>query len=65
MNEKLDHWLDSFENFHKKYINMPLESLNSSFLEESLFITVPSPPGFINQENETRCYLNATIQMLY
>ena len=23
MNEKVDHWLDSFEKFHKKYINMP------------------------------------------
>ena len=22
MNEKVDHWLDSFENFHKKYIIM-------------------------------------------
>ena len=40
MNEKVDHWLDSFENVHKKYIIMPPESLNYSFLEESLFITV-------------------------
>ena len=23
MNEKVDHWLDSFENFHKKCIIMP------------------------------------------
>ena len=23
MNENLDHWLDSFEKFHKKYIIMP------------------------------------------
>ena len=23
MNEKLDHWFDSYENFHKKYIIMP------------------------------------------
>ena len=65
MNKKVDHWLDSFENFHKKYIIMPSESLNSSFIEESLFVTVWSPPGFINQETETRCYLNANIQMLY
>ena len=40
MNEKGDHGLDSFENFHKKYIIMPLESLNYSFLGESLYITV-------------------------
>ena len=51
MNEKIDHWLDSLENFHKKYIIMPLESFNSSFPEESLYISVWSPPGFINQEN--------------
>ena len=35
MNEKVDHWLDSFENFHKKYIIMPSQSLNSLFIEES------------------------------
>ena len=39
-NEKVDHWLYSFEKFHNKCIIMPSESLNSSFLEESLFITV-------------------------
>ena len=35
MTEKVDHWLDSFENFHTKYIIMPSQSLNSLFLEES------------------------------
>ena len=65
MNEKVDHWLYSFEKFHKKYIILPLESLNSSFLEEILYITVRSPAGFINRENETICYLNTTIQLLY
>ena len=65
MNEKVDHWLNCFGKFHKKYIIMPLESLNYSFLEEIVYITVRSPAGFINQENETRCYLNATIQLLY
>ena len=65
MDEKVDHWLDSFEKFHKKYIFMPSISLNSLFLEDILFVTVCSPPGFINQENETRCYLNATLQLLY
>ena len=65
INEKVDHWLDSFEKFHKKHIIMPTESLNSPLLEEILFITVLSQPGFINQENETRSYLNATIKMSY
>ena len=63
--EKVYHWLDSFEKFHKKYIIMPSESLNYSLLEEILFIAVWSPPVFINQENETRCYLNSTINLLY
>ena len=35
LNGKVDHWLDSFENFYNKYIIMPLESLNYSFTEES------------------------------
>ena len=39
MVEKVDHWLDSFEKFQKKYIIMPSKLLNSYFLEESLFIT--------------------------
>ena len=65
MNEKVDHWLDSFEKIHKKYIIMPLESLNYYFLDKILYITVRSPAGFINRENETICYLNATIQLLY
>ena len=65
MNEKIDDWLDYFEKFHKKYIIMPSLLLYSLFLEESLFVTVKSPPGFINRENETRFYLNATLQLLY
>ena len=31
MDEKVEHWLDSFENSQKKYIIMPLQSLNYSF----------------------------------
>ena len=49
MDEKLDHWLDCLEKFHKKYIIMPSLSLNSLLIEESLFVTVQSPPGFINR----------------
>ena len=63
--EKVDHWLDSFEKFHKKYMIMPIESLNSSFPEESRYIVLRSQPGFIIQENETICHFNATIQLLY
>ena len=37
INEKVDHWLDSCGNFHKKYIIMPSRSLNSLFLEKSFF----------------------------
>ena len=40
MGEKVDHWFDSFEKFHKKYIIMPSLSLNYLFIEESLFVTV-------------------------
>ena len=48
-NEKVDHWLDSFEKFHKKYIIMPSKSFNYSFPEEVLYITLRSPPVFINR----------------
>ena len=44
---------------------MPIESYCSSFPEESIYITVRSPPGFIHQENEPGWYFNATIQLLY
>ena len=65
MDEKLDNWLDSFEKFYKKYIIMPSLSLNYLLIEEIFFVTVRSPPGFINRGNETRCYLNATFKLLY
>ena len=65
MKEKIDHWLDSFEKFYKQYKTIPTESYKYSFPEESRYIAVRPPPGFINQENETRCYFNATIQLLY
>ena len=65
MNERVDHWYDYFENFHKNHIIMPSESLNSSLIEEILFMTVRSPPGLTNKENEAICYLNVTIHMLY
>ena len=65
MKAKIDYWLYSFEIFHKKYIIMPTKSYNYLFHLESRFIPVISLPGFINQENETRIYFNATIQLLY
>ena len=65
MKEKIDYWLDSFEKFHKKYIIMPTKSNTTSFPEESRYIAVRSPLDFINHENETKCYFNATIQLLY
>ena len=64
MKEKIDHWLNSFGTFHQQYIIMPTESYNYSVPEESRYTAVRTPPGFINQENETRCYFNATIQLL-
>ena len=44
---------------------MPSQLLNSSFIEDILFVTVRSPQGFIIRENETGYYLNATLQILY
>ena len=63
--EKIDHWLDYFEKFHKNHITMPTEPYHYLFPEESRNISVKSPLVFINQENETRCYFNSTIQLLY
>ena len=65
MDEMVYHLLDYLEKSHKKYITMPSILLNSLLIEESLFVTVLSPPGFINRENETRCYLNSTFQIFY
>ena len=52
MNKKVDHWLDYFETLLKKYIIMRVESLNSSFLKDSLYITFRPPPGFIDRKIE-------------
>ena len=49
MYENVDHWFDSFEKSHKKYIIMPSLSLNPLLIEEIFFVTVRSPPVFINR----------------
>ena len=38
---------------------------DSKIQEESWYVTVLSPSGFINKKDETRCYLNLTIQFQY
>ena len=65
MDELVDHCLVSFEKFHNQYIIMHSLSFDPLLFEEIPFVTIQSPPGFVNQENETRCYLNSTFQHLY
>ena len=65
MNELLDDCLVTFEKFHKQYIIISSLLLDPLLMEEKPFVTVLSPPGFVNPENETRCYLNSTFQHLY
>ena len=65
MDELVEHCLVSFEISHKQYIIMPSLSFKPLLIEESPFVTVQSPPGFVNRENETGCYLNSTLQHLY
>ena len=65
MDELVYHCLVSFEKFHKQYTIIPSLSFDPLLIEESSFVTVLSPPGFVNQENEARCYLNSTFQHLY
>ena len=47
--KKIGNWLDSFEIFHQQYIIIPTESCNSSVTEESIYISVITPPGLIDQ----------------
>ena len=65
MNELVYDFLVTFEKFHKQYIIIPSLSLDPLLIEEKLFVTVRSPPGFFNPEKETICYLNATFKHLY
>ena len=65
MNELVDDCLVTFEKFQKQYIIIPSLLLDPLFIEEKPFVTFRSPPGFVNPENETRCYLNSTFQHLY
>ena len=44
---------------------MPTKYANSYATEDIRYITVMTPLGFVNQENQTRCYLIATIHFLY
>ena len=65
MNELVDDCLVTFEKFHKHYIIIPSLLLDPLLIEDKPFFTVRSSPGFVNPENETRCYLNSTFQHLY
>ena len=49
MDELIYHCLVSFENFHKQYIILTSLLFNPLLIEESSFVTVRSPPGFINR----------------
>ena len=51
MKENLDHWLDSFEKNHQKYILIPTESSNYSVPEESIRIAVITSQTLINKQN--------------
>ena len=63
--KKLDHWFDSFEKIHLQYIIQSTETGNYIIRKESRFITGILSGGFNNNNNKnTRCYFNATIQML-
>ena len=42
-------WVGLIWKFKKKYIIMPTESYYYSFPEESRYIAIRSPQGFINQ----------------
>ena len=52
MNEKVYHWSDTFEIFHKKYIIMPSESFNYSFPEDIWYITVRSLPDLLTDKTK-------------
>ena len=46
---KIDHYLDSLEKFHQQYITMPTEPYSSYYCDESIYIHVITPQGFMNQ----------------
>ena len=50
MDEMVDHWMDFFEKFHKKYIIMPSLLLNSLLIEESFSSQFDHPPVSLIQK---------------
>ena len=44
---------------------MPSISLNSLFIEEILFFIFQLPQVSLIEQNKTRCYLNATLQLIH
>ena len=49
---KIDHWFDSFENFHQKYIILRTEYSNYSVPEVGRYISVMTHPCFINKRTK-------------
>ena len=63
--DEVGKWITSYQNFNKTYIIESEEQYDPKIQEESQYVTVLSPSGFINQKGETICYLNSTIQVQY
>ena len=53
--KKIDHCFDSFEKYHQKCIIMPTEPFNFSIPEESIYIAIKTPPGFIKNKISFQC----------
>ena len=65
VNETLDMWMNYFLRFNRTYIIQYGDKCDYNIHEESRYIHVLSPSGFINQKHETRCYLNLNLRVQY
>ena len=55
----------SYQTFNECYIILSLETRYSHFPEDRRYVIYFSTSGCINQQHESGCYLNSTIQVQY
>ena len=65
LEKKIKQFINDISDFNKKRIIQCYIETISNILEESRYISSMTPTGFINGQDESRCYFNSSFQVLF
>ena len=65
LDNRLEWWFSEIEIFHHNNFIQTSDGVSHHMLEDQYYMPVLSPTGFINGIDDTRCYLNSTMQVYF